>query len=92
MYVSELEICARLLNCIYSCSRLGLTTLAYLWQRKQDELLQEMIDWGLNAIIIKVAGVGLTVRHLGMSLRDMRDKLFQLVRTSYTLNKDNCVS
>ena len=25
------------------CARLGLTSVAYLWQRNQDELLQEMV-------------------------------------------------
>lgn len=37
------------------CSRLGLVSLAYLWRRDQKELLQEMIDSQLHAIIIKVS-------------------------------------
>lgn len=37
------------------CSRLGLISLAYLWRRDQKELLQEMIDSQLHAIIIKVS-------------------------------------
>lgn len=37
------------------CSRLGLISLAYLWRRDQKELLQEMIDSRLHAIIIKVS-------------------------------------
>lgn len=36
------------------CTRLNLTSLAYLWRRDQAELLQEMIDCQLDAIIIKV--------------------------------------
>ena len=40
------------------CVRLGLTSLAYLWQRDQKELLAEMIAAGLTAIVIKVAAVG----------------------------------
>ena len=39
-----------------------------------------MIDWGLNAVVIKVAGIGLGMEHLGMSLSDLKDRLFQLVR------------
>jgi diphthamide synthase (EF-2-diphthine--ammonia ligase) len=37
-----------------SCTRLNLVSLAYLWRRDQAELLQEMIDCQLDAIIIKV--------------------------------------
>jgi diphthine-ammonia ligase len=40
------------------CKRLGCTCLAYLWRRDQGELLQEMIDCGINAIIIKTASLG----------------------------------
>jgi diphthine-ammonia ligase len=36
------------------CERLGLVSLAYLWQRPQDELLAEMIEHDVEAIIIKV--------------------------------------
>jgi len=45
--------------CVHaSCSRLGLTSLAYLWHRNQRELLKEMIDCKLKAIVIKVAALG----------------------------------
>ena len=54
--------------------------MAYLWQRKQDELLQEMIEAGLVAVIIKVAGIGLTEKHLGKTLTEMRSTLVKLVR------------
>lgn len=37
------------------CSRLNLISLAYLWRRDQAELLQEMIDCQLDAILIKVS-------------------------------------
>jgi uncharacterized protein (TIGR00290 family) len=40
------------------CSRLGLTSLAYLWQKDQSTLLREMIDSGLEAIMVKVASMG----------------------------------
>ncbi|KAJ9088842.1 diphthine--ammonia ligase, variant 2 [Entomophthora muscae] len=40
------------------CKRLDLTSLAFLWQREQEALLQDMIDSGLEAILIKVAAMG----------------------------------
>lgn len=60
------------------CQRLSLTPLCYLWQRDQGELLTEMIDAGMEAIIIKVAGIGLTIEHLGKSLAQMRPTLVEL--------------
>lgn len=63
----------------HSCQRLSLTPLCYLWQRNQDDLLSEMIDAGLKAIIIKVAGIGLTPKHLGKTLSEMQPTLRQLV-------------
>lgn len=41
------------------CARLGLVSLAYLWRRDQSELLAEMIDAGINAVLIKVAALGI---------------------------------
>ncbi|KAJ8308639.1 hypothetical protein KUTeg_013513, partial [Tegillarca granosa] len=39
------------------CQRLGLTSLAYLWRRNQTVLLNEMIQSGISAVIIKVAAM-----------------------------------
>lgn len=61
------------------CRRLGLTALCYLWQRDQDQLLEEMINNGMEAILIKVAGIGLKPVHLGKSLSEMQMKLRELV-------------
>ena len=47
------------------CLRLGLTPLAYLWQRDQSELLQEMVLAGMESVLVKVACLGLDKRHLG---------------------------
>jgi len=44
---------------------LGLTPLAFLWQRDQTELLREMISAGMESVLIKVACLGLDKRHLG---------------------------
>lgn len=60
------------------CERLGLVSLAYLWEREQKALLTEMIDSGLQAILIKVATYGLDGNDLGKSLGEMREKLFRL--------------
>lgn len=60
------------------CRRLNLTSLAYLWQRDQGQLLSEMIESGVQAILIKVAGIGLTVQHLGKTLAEMEPTLLKL--------------
>ncbi|KAL4242079.1 Diphthine--ammonia ligase [Abortiporus biennis] len=60
------------------CRRLSLTPLCYLWQRDQGELLSEMIEAGLEAIVIKVAGIGLTPKHLGKSLGQLQPTLIKL--------------
>lgn len=43
---------------IDSCGRLGLTPIAYLWERDQRELLGEMVDAGMESLLVKVAGAG----------------------------------
>jgi hypothetical protein len=69
---------ARSLSC--SCARLGLTSLGYLWRRDQEELLEEMIDSGIEAIIVKVASIGLQPRkHLGRTITDLQMEFLQLV-------------
>lgn len=49
------------------CRRLGLKSFAFLWQRNQEELLEEMIQAEMEIIIIKVASLGLNPDvHLGL--------------------------
>uniref|UniRef100_U9T664 Diphthine--ammonia ligase n=1 Tax=Rhizophagus irregularis (strain DAOM 181602 / DAOM 197198 / MUCL 43194) TaxID=747089 RepID=U9T664_RHIID len=60
------------------CNRLGLTSLTYLWRRNQKELLGEMINAGINAIIIKVAAIGLKPSHLGKSIEQLYPYLCDL--------------
>ncbi|KAF5286755.1 hypothetical protein FQA39_LY04178 [Lamprigera yunnana] len=68
------------------CSRLNLVALSYLWRRDQNELLQEMIKAEVDAIIIKVAALGLDpTRHLGRSLRLVVPHL-QAMHDKYGLN------
>lgn len=62
----------------YAASTVGLLSLAPLWRRNQDELLDEMIACGIDAVLIKVAGIGLNDTHLGKSLSEMRPLLHRL--------------
>lgn len=57
---------------------LQLLPLCYLWQRDQEELLDEMCQAGMESILIKVAGAGLEEKDLGKSLIQMRPKLHKL--------------
>lgn len=61
------------------CSRLGLVSLSYLWRRDQEQLLKEMIECSVNAVIIKVASLGLEPRHLGKSISEMQPHLAKMV-------------
>ncbi|KAF5289904.1 hypothetical protein FQR65_LT11715 [Abscondita terminalis] len=68
------------------CSRLNLVALAYLWRRDQHELLQEMIKSEIDAIIIKVAALGLEPsRHLARALRLVEPHL-SAMHDKYGLN------
>ncbi|EGD80940.1 ATP-binding domain-containing protein 4 [Salpingoeca rosetta] len=61
------------------CSRLNLTALSYLWQRSQPSLLAEMLDTGLQPIVIKVAAMGLNPRkHCGKPLSALQPLLHRL--------------
>ncbi|ORX92572.1 hypothetical protein K493DRAFT_263323 [Basidiobolus meristosporus CBS 931.73] len=57
------------------CSRLGLTSLAYLWRQDQHALLEAMIRANVNAVLIKVAAIGLKPTHLGKSIGQLYDYL-----------------
>lgn len=61
-----------------AASRTGLLSIAPLWRRQQSQLLDEMIASGVDAVLIKVAGVGLNDTHLGKSLKEMRPLLHKL--------------
>lgn len=39
-----------------------------------------MIDSGMEAVLIKVAGLGLKPKHLGKTLKEMQPTLVKLVR------------
>ena len=66
------------------CARLGLVALAYLWRRDQGELLQEMIDCHIEAIVIKVAALGLDPsKHLGMTIADLHPHIVKMVNYTF---------
>ena len=77
---------AKLADMCFRCARLGLQCLAYLWQYNQSQLLDDMAQAGMDSIIIKVAGAGLGVRHLGQNVcsESMRVELENLVRATPT--------
>ena len=61
------------------CASLGLTSLAYLWHRPQGPLFQEMLDEGIEAVIVKVASAGLEPdTHLGMTTAEVAPTLLAL--------------
>lgn len=65
-------------RCENICQRLNLTMLAYLWNGDQDELLQSMIDSKFEAILVKVACLGLTEEHVGKTIAQMQPHLREL--------------
>ncbi|XP_011497114.1 PREDICTED: diphthine--ammonia ligase [Ceratosolen solmsi marchali] len=67
------------------CSRLELVSLSYLWRRDQEQLLNEMIECSVNAVLIKVASLGLEPRHLGKSISEMQPHLAKM-KEKYGLN------
>ena len=67
--------------CVQVCARLGLTSLAYLWHQPQAQLLQDMIQAGIHAILVKVAAMGLDPhKHLGCTLAQIQPIMHRLNR------------
>jgi diphthine-ammonia ligase len=58
------------------CNRLNLVSFAPLWKRNQEELLLEMIQYGIDAIIIKTASSAIGKECLGMRL----DQIMQYLK------------
>jgi diphthine-ammonia ligase len=58
-------------------------SLAYLWQSEQTPLLESMFSAGLEAVLVKVAGVGLGVDAVGQDLASMMPKFRRLVSTRF---------
>lgn len=61
------------------CEKLGVQSLAYLYGRKQSEIMSEMIQSGMESIIIKTAYHGLKPEKcLGKSLTELKPILTEL--------------
>eukprot|EP00698_Gefionella_okellyi_P018341 TRINITY_DN5488_c0_g1_i1.p1 TRINITY_DN5488_c0_g1~~TRINITY_DN5488_c0_g1_i1.p1 ORF type:complete len:614 (-),score=150.96 TRINITY_DN5488_c0_g1_i1:641-2482(-) len=60
------------------CRRLDLIPLAYLWRCDQRAVLQQMEQVGLQAVLIKVAAMGLAPKHLGSTTTQLMPYLFKL--------------
>lgn len=67
----------------FRCERLGLTSVAYLWNRNQKELLSEMVENQMNSVLIKVCTMGLNKEDLLKSIGDLKEKLFKLEEKFY---------
>jgi diphthine-ammonia ligase len=52
------------------CARLGLTSLAYLWQMSQEGVLEQLGTLGFDARIVKVAALGLDESWLWSNVAD----------------------
>lgn len=74
--VNVLKMCT-IQQCVITvrCHRLGLISLAYLWRREQRGLLGDMVDSGIDAILIKTATIGLNQRDIGKSILQLYSKL-----------------
>lgn len=60
--------------------------MAYLWQQNQSELYNDMLKNEVDAIVIKVAALGLDPqKHLGRSLSSLQSHLFSM-HEKYGLN------
>lgn len=55
------------------CKRLDIRSMVPIWGRDQKDLLQEMIDYGIDARIIKVASSDLGKECIGMNLRQIME-------------------
>ncbi|WVQ98311.1 hypothetical protein IAU59_005434 [Kwoniella sp. CBS 9459] len=63
------------------CSRLNLVSLSYLWQSEQLPLLNRMLSSGVEAVLMKVAGVGLSTKIVGKQLGEIMPLLTKLEAT-----------
>lgn len=72
-----------------SCGRLNLKPLTYLWNRNQKELLNEMIENGIESILIKTASLGINSfhyiglipsKHLGKSIKELQEFFHETVK------------
>ncbi len=68
----------RVENC---CDRLGLVSLAPLWEMPQHEVLDLVEQKGLTAVLVKTAFVGLDDTHVGKTTEELRPVFRKLAST-----------
>ena len=73
----------RVENC---CNRLGLVSLAPLWEMPQSQVLDLVEQNGITAVIAKTAFVGLTDAHIGKSTAELRP-VFRKLATEMGFNE-----
>ncbi|VDM62167.1 unnamed protein product [Angiostrongylus costaricensis] len=76
--VGAISSCYQKLRVENVCRRLNLLPLCYLWERDQNELLHEMLSKGLDAILVKVAAIGLDRTYIGRRLSEVELTLNRL--------------
>eukprot|EP00924_Labyrinthula_sp_SR-Ha-C_P016013 snap_masked-scaffold_4-processed-gene-16.34-mRNA-1 protein AED:0.31 eAED:0.31 QI:0/-1/0/1/-1/1/1/0/640 len=62
----------------YVCKKLNLSSVAFLWQLSQIEVLNRLKRYNFNAILVKVASLGLKKEFLGKSLDHLTQKFMKL--------------
>ncbi|CAG2120905.1 unnamed protein product [Medioppia subpectinata] len=67
------------------CQRLGVEMLAPIWAKEQTQLLKDMIDSQMNAIIVKVAVIGLDATHLSKPIDQMLP-ILEALNQKYGIN------
>jgi diphthine-ammonia ligase len=60
------------------CGRLGLVSLAPLWDREPKALITEMAEHKLEGILVRICSWGLKKNHLGKSIVELKDYLISL--------------
>ena len=61
-----------------ACVESGLVHFAPLWHKKQEQVLSELIDSGLDAIIVAVAADGMGKEWLGKKISESEGELLKL--------------
>ncbi len=63
-----------------ACAETGLVHFAPLWRKKQEQVLEELLDSGEDAVIVAVAADGLGEEWLGRKISGCKGELLQLTR------------
>ncbi|AFZ79331.1 hypothetical protein BEWA_021790 [Theileria equi strain WA] len=67
------------------CDRLNLKTVQPLWGRDQGELLRDMVEDGMIAILMKACCMGISEKHLGKTIRELYPE-FMMMEAEFGFN------